>query len=59
MGSEKSMQEGANQPRQQDTLSPADIKLLSARFGHSQTYPNSVVGLTSEQMRQLAEHFTP
>lgn len=42
------------------TLSPQDVKALSARFGSgTHTYNNSVVGTTDDRMRQLAEHFTP
>ena len=41
------------------TLSPREVQLLTQRFGQTHSYQNSVVGITDERMRQLAEHFTP
>ena len=46
--------------RPQFTLSAQEMKLLAQRFGHGSVHPpQSVVGLTDDRMRQLAEHFTP
>ena len=35
------------------------ICLRAQRFGSTRSYQGSVVGITDERMRQLAEHFTP
>lgn len=40
-------------------LSEQDLRALSQRFGSTRSYQSSVVGITDERMRQLAEHFTP
>ena len=40
-------------------LSSQAIHTLTEQFGHSYPYRNSVVSITDERMRQLAEHFTP
>ena len=40
-------------------LSEQDLRALSQRFGSTRSYQGSVVGITDERMRQLAEHFTP
>ncbi|WP_308753446.1 hypothetical protein [uncultured Anaerotruncus sp.] len=40
-------------------LSEQDLRTLSRRFGSTRSYQGSVVGITDERMRQLAEHFTP
>ena len=40
-------------------LSEQDLRALSQRFGSTRSYQGSVVGITDERMRQLAEHLTP
>ena len=44
---------------QRTVLSEQDLRALSQRFGSTRSYQGSVVGITDERMRQLAEHFTP